>query len=260
MATLKYKDANGEWHSINNQVIDSKLSNTSTNPVQNKTIKEAIDNIQDKLTFDEIPIKDSGNLVTSGVIYNLGVGFDSRINSVATELGNELNNKQEQLTFDEAPTEGSKNPVTSGGVYTALSNIPSGGTTAEAYELIEEITVSEEAVVERRYTQHYKKLIIRAYCAEKLPKFRLFGGSWFAEFYSFSNYANPRALYIGEIIIPNMASETRCLTGAQGGNPTEGYAITERAFGGAYFDGFKTDAACYVGTSIQVYGVKSNEN
>lgn len=135
-----------------------------------------------------------------------------------------------------------------------------GGTMAEAYELIDTIKVSEEAVVERKYTQRYKKLIVRAICDTKLPKFRLLGGTWFSEFYGFDNYTKTRAVYIGEIIIPHKVSETRCLTGDAGGNPAEYHTITGRLLEGAYFDGFKTDAACYVGTSIQVYGVKSDEN
>lgn len=46
--------------------VDSALSDTSTNPVQNKVIKNALDTKQDTLTFDDTPTADSTNPVTSG--------------------------------------------------------------------------------------------------------------------------------------------------------------------------------------------------
>lgn len=46
--------------------IDSALSDTSTNPVQNKVIKNALNTKQDTLTFDDTPTADSTNPVTSG--------------------------------------------------------------------------------------------------------------------------------------------------------------------------------------------------
>lgn len=48
--------------------IDSALSDTSTNPVQNKVIKNALDTKQDTLTFDNWPTTFSDNPVTSGAV------------------------------------------------------------------------------------------------------------------------------------------------------------------------------------------------
>ena len=58
--------------------VDSSLSTTSENPVQNKVIKGALDNKQDILTLDETPTQNSANFVTSGSIY-------SYINSMVTQ-------------------------------------------------------------------------------------------------------------------------------------------------------------------------------
>ena len=85
--------------------VDSAISSTSENPVQNKVIKTALDAKQDSLTFDSTPTSSSTNPVTSGGIYSA------------------LSGKQATLTFDSAPTSGSTNPVTSGGMYSALTNL-----------------------------------------------------------------------------------------------------------------------------------------
>ena len=50
--------------------IDSVLSGTSTNPVQNKVVKEALDDKQDALTFDDTPTDGSNNPVKSNGIYD----------------------------------------------------------------------------------------------------------------------------------------------------------------------------------------------
>lgn len=50
-------------------VVDSALSSTSENPVQNKVIKSALDDKQDELTFDTTPTANSNNPVKSGGIY-----------------------------------------------------------------------------------------------------------------------------------------------------------------------------------------------
>lgn len=82
--------------------VDATLSGTSVNPVQNKTIKDALNGKQDALTFDTEPTEGSPRPVKSGGIYTALAG------------------KQGTLTFDETPTADSANPVKSGGVYTAL--------------------------------------------------------------------------------------------------------------------------------------------
>lgn len=50
--------------------VDAVLSGTSTNPVQNKVVKEALDNKQDTLTFDSVPTDGSNNPVKSNGIYD----------------------------------------------------------------------------------------------------------------------------------------------------------------------------------------------
>lgn len=54
--------------------VDDELSPTSTNPVQNKVVTEAINELeatkQDVLTFDDSPTADSDNPITSGGIFN----------------------------------------------------------------------------------------------------------------------------------------------------------------------------------------------
>jgi len=77
--------------------VDTVLSDTSENPVQNKVIKSALDN---KANASDIP--DVSGFVTQSA----------------------LTAKQDVLTFDSFPTANSINPVTSGGVYTAIQNIP----------------------------------------------------------------------------------------------------------------------------------------
>lgn len=49
--------------------VDSELSSTSENPVQNKVIYTALEGKQDTLTFDETPTQGSTNPVTSGGVY-----------------------------------------------------------------------------------------------------------------------------------------------------------------------------------------------
>ena len=48
MATIKYKDENGDWQEIaigggDSITLDSEMSDTSTNAVSNKVIKEYVD-------------------------------------------------------------------------------------------------------------------------------------------------------------------------------------------------------------------------
>lgn len=49
--------------------VDSALSGSSENPVQNKVIYTALGNKQDSLTFDNAPTNNSNNPVKSGGIY-----------------------------------------------------------------------------------------------------------------------------------------------------------------------------------------------
>ena len=117
---------------INIPTVDSALSGTSENPVQNKVIKGALDGKQDKLVFDNVPTENSSNPVKSGGVFSGLAGkqdtltFDnaptaSSDNPVKSGgIKTALDAKQDTLTFDSAPTASSTNPVTSGGVKTAL--------------------------------------------------------------------------------------------------------------------------------------------
>lgn len=49
--------------------VDSELSGSSENPVQNKTIHAALQGKQDALTIDTEPVSESGNPVSSGAVY-----------------------------------------------------------------------------------------------------------------------------------------------------------------------------------------------
>ncbi len=90
---------------INIPTVDSEISGTSENPVQNKVIKGALDGKENKLTFDATPTAGSNNPVTSGGVKTA------------------LDSKQDELTFDTTPTASSDNPVTSGGVKTAIDAV-----------------------------------------------------------------------------------------------------------------------------------------
>ena len=79
---------------------------------------EALENKQDKLTFDAEPAEGSENPVTSGGVYTA------------------IQNATPNLTFDEVPTEGSENLVKSGAIHAALQNV-GGGTDLVAGDLIE---------------------------------------------------------------------------------------------------------------------------
>ena len=126
--TLTIERGDGTTTTVTTQdtitTIDSALSATSTNPVQNKVVKAALDSKQNTLTFDSTPTADSSNPVTSK---GIKTALDGKANSSHTHtianvsgLQSALDGKQAKLTFDSTPTANSSNPVTSGGVKTAL--------------------------------------------------------------------------------------------------------------------------------------------
>lgn len=85
----------GSWQFLgyNTIVIDTELSTTSENPVQNKVITGAL---------------------------NALVSYDSTNAKLKKTLGGVTS---DVMVVDTTPTENSKNPVTSGAVYSALGNI-----------------------------------------------------------------------------------------------------------------------------------------
>ena len=81
--------------------IDSALSGSSTNPVQNSVINTALNTKQDTLTFNA-PSSDNSNPSTSA------------------QIKSALDNKQDSLTFN-APSSNNTNPSTSAQILTALN-------------------------------------------------------------------------------------------------------------------------------------------
>ncbi len=98
MANIKLSVPNYKGISINGAVIKdhSKLQNLDFE-------NSGHTGFQKELTFDNAPVNDSDNPVTSGGIYSA------------------LSEKQDELTFDDSPTIGSDNPVTSKGILAALN-------------------------------------------------------------------------------------------------------------------------------------------
>lgn len=104
--------------------VDSALSTTSENPVQNKVITEAINNeieiraVQFNTLWDSLGNKEETlNKVTTLSSASTDTQYPS-----AKLLYNQLLAKQNALTFDTTPKENSSNPVTSNGIYNALYN------------------------------------------------------------------------------------------------------------------------------------------
>lgn len=87
----------------NKTVVDANLSQTSTNPVQNKVVNDALATKQD--TIADLADIRSGAAAGATAVQ-------------PADMSAALTLKQDKLTFDSAPTESSTNPVTSGGVWT----------------------------------------------------------------------------------------------------------------------------------------------
>lgn len=68
----------------NKTTVDSSLSSTSTNPIQNKTVNAALTAKQDALTFDNTPTGDSTNPVTSGGVKTALDGKQDSISDLAS--------------------------------------------------------------------------------------------------------------------------------------------------------------------------------
>lgn len=118
----------------NKTVVDSSLSATSENSVQNKIIKAALDTKQNTLTYDDAPTQNSENLLKSGVVYNalqnVHVDIDDELSSVSENavqnkiIKAALDNKQNTLSA------GSRVSINNG-VISASSEINDSSTTAQ---------------------------------------------------------------------------------------------------------------------------------
>lgn len=92
-------------------IVDSALSNSSTNAVQNKIVTDALDGKQNAYTpgsnnWDTTPTANSTKPVLSG---GVKAELDKKLGTYSNESSN----------WDTTPTNNSNKPVTSGGVYTA---------------------------------------------------------------------------------------------------------------------------------------------
>ena len=137
-------------------VVDSALSATSENPVQNKVINSALGSKQNTLTFDSTPTVGSNNPVTSAGIKAYvdnatpTITMDDTPTSGSSNpvkssgIYTSLQGKQNTLTFDSIPTASSTNPVTSGGVKSALdlkANQSTTYTKTEVDGLLEDVAI-----------------------------------------------------------------------------------------------------------------------
>ena len=69
---------------IKSAIVDDALCAASTNAVQNKKVKEALDEKQDMLTFDNTPTANSNNPVESGGVYTAIQGVLGNFATVET--------------------------------------------------------------------------------------------------------------------------------------------------------------------------------
>ena len=120
--------------------VDNVLSMTSTNPVENRVITNALNGKQDQLTVNPAGIASASleKLTIDGVIYNIisaTTTVDDALSTTSTNpvenrvITNALNNKQEQLTVNPTGTaEASLEKVAIDGV---IYNISSATTTVD---------------------------------------------------------------------------------------------------------------------------------
>ena len=105
--------------------VDSSLSSTSTNPVQNKAVKAALDAKQDKLTAGS-GIIISGTTISATGSGGASVTVDSSLSATSTNpvqnkvVKAALDAKQDRMTIDSSLSATSTNPVQNKAVKAAL--------------------------------------------------------------------------------------------------------------------------------------------
>ena len=104
-ATTTVEDGSITLAKLNQSIIDDEPEEDSGNLITSGAVYDALEDIQDKLVFDDVPTAGSENPVKS--------------NGIKTAL----DAKQDALTFDDTPTASSDNPVKSGGVKTAIDTV-----------------------------------------------------------------------------------------------------------------------------------------
>lgn len=113
--------------------IDSRLQNT-TNPVQNRVIKAALDEKQDKLNIADTVEKHNSNPVSSKAVYEalvenkVTVEVDDALSATSTNpvqnkvIKEELDKKANVFTVDREVKKDSENPVQNKAIYQAIQN------------------------------------------------------------------------------------------------------------------------------------------
>ena len=101
-ATTTVEDGSITLTKLNQSIIDDEPVEDSGNLITSGAVYDALEDIQDKLVFDDVPTAGSDNPVKS--------------NGIKTAL----DAKQNTLTFDDTPMASSNNPVKSNGIKTAL--------------------------------------------------------------------------------------------------------------------------------------------
>lgn len=113
-------DYDAEWVNKPTTTVDSALSDTSTNPVQNKVVKAAIDQ---KANSSAIPTKTSSLTNDSGFITNSTNGLTNYYKKTETYTKTEVDNKiPASITVDSALSSTSTNPVQNKVINSALNN------------------------------------------------------------------------------------------------------------------------------------------
>ena len=125
MTAAERSKLNGIATGANKTVVDSTLSNTSTNPVQNKVVKAEFDFIyNDKLAPMEEDISGLNNNKANKSEIPTAL---KNPYALTVKVGNEENptsydgSSSVSISVDTTPTENSNNLITSGGVYDVLN-------------------------------------------------------------------------------------------------------------------------------------------
>lgn len=125
--------------------IDSVLSGTSTNPVQNRVVKEALDGITDGQSIDSF-----------------------------ADVESALSNKQNTLTFDDVPTDNSNNPVKSNGIYDALSDKANTDIVASDFDATASYTAGNYCIYEGKFYK-FKNNHTGAWSASDVDEIKIAG-------------------------------------------------------------------------------------
>lgn len=233
--------------------VDTAMSDTSENPVQNKVVKAYVDEKTAPATADTYGTIKTPTMSGEARPYGFYRNDNGFLQIVAAD-NSQIDNRDWLNTNCPITPNNLDYAVKSvgDGYYAKVEDVGGAGT----WELVEEITVSEDAVVERKYDSPFKKIIVSLVSANKAaPRVRLRSGAHYWEFYygSFSN-----VVVVGDFVAPGSLADVYAIAGENGGSPAMAMPpINRLKCTATSFDGFKTDAACVAGTTIKVYGVRT---